>query len=139
MLKKLFYISVAAAVSLAASSVHAQSFNSAQFLGIDRDADNMISRQEAAAFRLRYFSVLDQNEDGSVEFEEYVQANQLRSSVAAKDAPVPVPAEYKRADKNKDTILTKEEFLAVGIEKFAGLDTNKDNAISQDEFVSPGL
>ncbi|OUR77743.1 hypothetical protein A9Q83_09495 [Alphaproteobacteria bacterium 46_93_T64] len=130
---------IATSVLLISSNVSASTFNSSQFLGIDRDASNEIDEKEAVSFRKRYFSGLDLDGNGTVEFEEYVKANKLRSSVSAADAPVPVTDEYKEADKNADTILTLDEFLAIGSKRFQLLDKDKNGSISREEFVSPGL
>ncbi|MEH6475855.1 MAG: hypothetical protein V7727_09200 [Sneathiella sp.] len=128
-----------AIATLTANTSTALTFNSAQFLGIDRDANNEISSQEAASFRARYFALLDQNSNGTVEFEEYVKANNLRSSTAVEDSPVPVTDEYREADGNADTILTLQEFQDVGAKRFKMLDKDKNGIISRAEFVSPGL
>ncbi|MEP4191089.1 MAG: hypothetical protein ABJN51_08420 [Sneathiella sp.] len=127
-------------IALAVSGpVTAKTFNAATFLGIDRDADNKASMAEAQEYRVRLFSNLDLDKNGSVEFEEYVQANALRDATAAKDAPVEIPEHYKMEDKNGDTVLSKDEFMEAARTAFAKLDTNKDGFVSRDEFVAPGL
>ena len=128
-----------AIVALATNAATALTFNSAQFLGIDRNANNEISKAEAMSFRKRYFSILDQDGNGTVEFEEYVKSNNLRSSTAVEDSPVPVTDEYKEADRNADTMLTLEEFLDVGAKRFKMLDKDNNGIVSRTEFVSPGL
>jgi Ca2+-binding EF-hand superfamily protein len=117
----------------------AWAFMPSQFIGIDRNADNMVSREEARDYRQRYFDSLDENSDGIVEFEEYVKAKNLRSAVANTGAEVKVTEEYAEADQNSDTKLTPEEFFAVGDKRFNLLDTDKDGFVSQKEFISPGL
>ncbi len=122
-----------------AAPVQAKSFNKAKFLGIDRNADNQVSPEEAAIYRERYFSTVDLNGDGSVAFEEYVQANQLRDATAEKNSPVKVPDDYKAADVNQDTVLSREEFMEAGKAAFVALDKDKDGFVSREEFVAPGL
>ncbi len=139
MKQKLFICSAAAALVFSAATASALTFNSAQFIGIDRDADNMISIAEAENYRIRYFTTLDINNNGQVEFEEYVQTNKLRNSTANPSDPVRVPDEYKDADTNGDTILSAEEFAEQGRRRFELLDKDKDGMVSRDEFVSPGL
>lgn len=139
MLKKLAVLALASATFWVAKPAIALTFNPSQFLGIDRNADNLISPEEAGEFRARYFKTLDLDGNGTVEYEEYVQANRLRSAVSDPNAPVPVPDEYKEADTNKDTMLSMEELLSVGRKRFAALDKNNDNRISEEEFKSPGL
>ena len=136
---KLLFVAVCGLAGIIASPALSQTYNSAQFIGIDRDADNMISKAEAIAYRVRYFSTLDENQNGKVEFEEYVVANKLRSSTANTGAPVPVPDGYKEVDTDGDTVLTIGEFQAVGNKRFPLLDANKDGKISKEEFVKPGL
>lgn len=138
MKKPLFLVSAGIAVLMAQLSM-AQSFSASQFIGIDRDADNLISPAETTAFRIRYFDTLDQNGDGTVEFEEYVQANNLRSAVSDPNAAVRIPDEYREADANSDTKLTKQEFTKVGEKRFTELDANSDGMISREEFQAPGL
>jgi|GEM_PF-3244876 len=139
MLRKLKVLSLVCSGFLLTAPAIALTFNPAQFIGIDRNADNMISPIEAEEYRTRYFDTLDINGDGTIEFEEYVQANRLRSAVSNPDDPVPPTEEYKEADINKDTKLTRQEFLNVGQNRFAALDKNKDQKISKAEFKSPGL
>ncbi|MEH6402294.1 MAG: hypothetical protein V7750_02900 [Sneathiella sp.] len=139
MIRKLTVLSLVCASFLVAAPSIALTFNSSQFIGIDRDADNMISPSEAEDYRARYFETLDGNGDGTVEFEEYVQANRLRSAVSDPNKPVPQTDEYKEADTNKDTKLSRDEFLNVGRARFLALDKNKDHKISKAEFKSPGL
>lgn len=117
----------------------ASAFTPSQFIGIDRNADSQVSKEEARDYRTRYFSTLDENGNGTVEFEEYVKAKNLRSATANPNAEVKVTDEYKEADANSDTILTIEEFLAAGTMRFDLLDTDKNGYISQAEFVAPGL
>ncbi|WP_025898186.1 EF-hand domain-containing protein [Sneathiella glossodoripedis] len=135
---KIYSIAVATILSVSATSA-AWGFMPSQFIGIDRNADNMVSREEAHDYRQRYFYSLDGNSDGLVEFEEYVQAKNLRSAVANPGAKVKVTDEYAEADKNGDTKLTPEEFFTVGEKRFNQLDVNKDGFVSQKEFVAPGL
>lgn len=133
---KLTLLSTAFAV---AASSAAFAFTPAQFLGIDQNADNQISHEEAMAYRTRLFSGLDANGNGTVEFEEYVEAKKLRSSTANPGAAVAVPDEYKEADTNSDTMLTMDEFNAQGQARFKALDKDGDGYVSQKEFVAPGL
>ena len=133
---KLIMLSTTVAVTV---SVAAFAFTPAQFIGIDKNADNQISREEAIDYRARLFSGLDANGNGTVEFEEYVEAKKLRSNTANPGAAVAVPDEYKEADTNSDTILTKDEFNAQGQARFKALDKDGDGYVSQKEFVAPGL
>ncbi|MCG8490914.1 MAG: EF-hand domain-containing protein [Sneathiellales bacterium] len=121
------------------TSVQAKTFNAASFLGIDRDANNMISKDEASYYRNTYFSTMDGNSDGSVSFKEYAIANQLIDTASGKPAEMEPPKEFKAVDTNKDNQLSLDEFLAHGTVLFQQLDKNKDSQISKEEYVSPGL
>ncbi len=115
------------------------SYEESRFLGIDRDADGAISKAETEAYRERLFKEYDLNSDGKVEYEEYVQAENLRSVTAPAYSEVPVPDEYREMDTNGDTIVTLEEIKAAGISRFNTLDKNSDGKVSKEEFVKPGL
>ncbi len=125
------------AFAVAASSA-AFAFTPAQFIGIDQNADNQISKEEAMAYRTRLFTGLDANGNGTVEFEEYVKAKNLRSATNP-NLKVEVPEEYKEADANSDTMLSMDEFSAQGQARFKALDKDANGYISKEEFVAPGL
>ncbi len=139
MKKPLLTASLAVLFGFSTGMVGAQSFNSAQFIGIDRDADNIVSKSEAANFRQRYFSTLDIDGDGQVTFDEYVEANRLKGASTNPDYKVPVPEDFSQTDTNKDKTLSADEFAAEGVRRFELLDKNQDGVVSRDEFVSPGL
>ena len=139
MKKALLTTSLAVFFSLSLQAASAQSFNSAQFIGIDRDASNAISKSEAANFRQRYFTTLDINGDGQVTFDEYVEVNRLKGASTDPDYKVPVPEDFSQTDTNKDKILNADEFAAEGVRRFELLDKDKDGSVSRAEFVAPGL
>jgi Ca2+-binding EF-hand superfamily protein len=117
----------------------ALSYEESRFLGIDRDANGSISMEEAQAYRARLFKEYDLNSDGKVEYEEYVEAEGLRSVTATPYSKVPVPDEYREMDSDGDTVVTMEEITTAGAARFKSLDKNADGQVSKDEFVSPGL
>lgn len=129
---------LASAVTIAAAHP-ALSYEESRFLGIDRDADGSISLAETEAYRERLFKEYDLNSDGKVEYEEYVQAEGLRSVTAPAHSEVPVPDEYREMDADGDTVVTLEEIKAAGVSRFNTLDKNSDGKVSKEEFVSPGL
>lgn len=131
-------MAVAGTLTIAASHP-AHSYEESRFLGMDRDADGTISMAETEAYRTRLFKEYDLNSDGKVEYEEYVQAENLRSVTAPANSEVPVPDEYKEMDVNQDTIITLDEIKAAGVARFNNLDKNADGKIAKEEFVSPGL
>ncbi|WP_339633789.1 hypothetical protein [uncultured Sneathiella sp.] len=117
----------------------ALSYEESRFLGIDRDASGSISMEEAQAYRARLFKEYDLNSDGKVEYEEYVDAEGLRSVTSTPYSEVPVPDEYREMDSDGDTIVTMDEITTAGAARFKLLDKNADGQVSKDEFVSPGL
>jgi len=128
------------ASTLTVAAAHpALSYEESRFLGIDRNADGSISIVETEAYRERLFKEYDLNSDGKVEYEEYVQAEGLRSVTAPAHSEVPVPDEYREMDANGDTIVTLDEIKAAGVSRFNKLDKNADGKITKEEFVSPGL
>ncbi|PHQ68581.1 MAG: hypothetical protein COB93_10330 [Sneathiella sp.] len=135
------FISAAAGaiVAVIGFSSAAFSYEESRFLGIDSNADNMISADEVDAYRTRLFSAYDLNGDGKVEYEEYVQAENLRPSTATANSDVPIPDEYREMDTDGDTVVTLEEIKAAGALRLKALDKDRDGLISKDEFVSPGL
>lgn len=138
-MNKLFLAIVLGSTLTMAISLPALSYEESRFLGMDRDADGAISQAETEAYRERLFKEYDLNSDGKVEYEEYVQAESLRSVTVPAHSEVPVPDEYKEMDTNGDTIVTLEEIKAAGVMRFNKLDKNADGKVSKDEFVSPGL
>ena len=130
---------ILAATLTTVASHPALSYEEARFLGIDRNADGEISKAETEAYRARLFKEYDLNSNGKVEYEEYVQAESLRSVTAPANSEVPVPDEYKEMDTNEDMIVTLEEIKAAGLMRFDKLDKNADGKVSKEEFVSPGL
>ncbi len=138
-MKKILAMSAVSAIVLTGSVGFALAYEESRFLGIDRNADNMISMEEAADYRTRLFKEYDLNSDGKVEYEEYVQAESLRPATAAANSEVPVPDEYRQMDSDGDTVVTLEEAKAAGVLRFKALDKNADKMVSKDEFVKPGL
>ena len=128
-----------ATLFLAATICQAQAYEESRFLGIDRNGDNMITMQEAENYRVRLFEEYDLNNDGKVEYEEYIKAESLRPATAEPNSEVPVPKEYKEMDSDGDTIVTLEEAKAAGVMRFKALDNNNDQKVSKDEFKKPGL
>lgn len=139
MLVKSSIITGALVAILFATGAQAKSFNAASFLGIDRNADNMISSEEAKHYRNTYFTTMDRDSNGSVSFEEYAVTNQLIDTATGKAEEMDPPADFKAVDTDKDKNLTLEEFLAHGTSLFEQLDKNKDNLISKEEYIAPGL
>jgi len=120
-------------------SGNASAYEESRFLGIDRNADNMISPDEVDAYRARLFDIYDMNGDGRIAYEEYVEAESLRPVTAPANSEVPVPGEYREMDSNGDTMVTLEEAKAAGQMRLKALDKDGDGMVSKDEFVSPGL
>lgn len=138
-MNRLFAAMVLSGCVVLGTASSAFSWEESRFLGIDRDADGVLSASEADAYYLRLFKEYDLNSDGQIAFEEYVKAENLRPVTAPAHSDVTVPDVYRDMDSNGDTIVTTDEIKAFGVKRFNALDTNGDSKISKDEFVSPGL
>lgn len=110
----------------------------AQFLGIDRNGDNVISVDEANAYRHRLFKTLDLNGDHKITSDEWIEAAKVRAGTVPEGGPE-LPEQFRAADENRDGILTAVEFWALGPVRFMRLDTNSDLVISKDEYRHNGL
>ena len=110
----------------------------AQFLGIDRNGDNVISVDEANSYRHRLFKTLDLNGDHKITSDEWIEAAKVRAGTVPEGGPE-LPEQFRAADENRDGILTAVEFWALGPVRFMRLDTNSDLVISKDEYRHNGL
>jgi Ca2+-binding EF-hand superfamily protein len=129
---------IGAVIALLSTNSSAASLES-QFLGIDRNGDKQISQEEAIKYRRNLFQEYDLNQDNTVSFEEYVQANRLRPNTAVANSDVPVPDDYRKMDLDGDTNISMDESDQMGMSRFKALDTDGDGFVSKDEFQSPGL
>jgi Ca2+-binding EF-hand superfamily protein len=136
---KLICAIIAGAIIALLSSNMSEASDESQFLGIDRDGNQLISQEEAINYRRNLFKEYDLNQDNTVNFEEYVQANRLRPNTAVANSDVPVPDEFREMDQDGDTNISMDESDQMGMSRFKALDEDGDGQISKDEFQSPGL
>jgi hypothetical protein len=106
------------------------------FSRLDTNHDRVITKDEASASAQarvdKMFATLDTNHDGKITQDELRAAAQARrAAMKAK-----LDARIKAADKNGDSVLSKDEAAALPMlaRRFDQLDTNKDGYLSTDEI-----
>lgn len=100
----------------------------------DLDKDGTVSEAEFAEIRQQRYSAMDENKDGQVSVDEYVNeyAGRLDKKLDTertgqiKQTLVRIEA----LDKNKSKTIGQDEYKASGDKAFAYIDTNKDGVIS---------
>ena len=101
----------------------------------DLNKDGTVSQAEFAEVRQQRYSAMDENKDGQVSVDEYVNeyAGRLDKKLDTertgqiKQTLVRIEA----LDKNKSKTIGKDEYRASGDKAFAYIDTNKDGVISK--------
>ncbi|MBU0914384.1 MAG: hypothetical protein KKF22_17780 [Gammaproteobacteria bacterium] len=101
----------------------------------DLDKDGTVSESEFAEVRQQRYSAMDENKDGQVSVDEYVNeyAGRLDKKLDTertgqiKQTLVRIEA----LDKNKSKTIGHDEYNASGDKAFAYIDTNKDGVISK--------
>jgi Ca2+-binding EF-hand superfamily protein len=89
------------------------------FSGIDTNADGTVSLDEAKAAASKVFDKLDRDHDGTLNRPE------LRGRIPAQD--------WKIADPDNDTTLTREEYLKYVEYAFRRADTNNEGTVDAKE------
>ncbi len=99
------------------------------FAKIDKNADGLISRDEAAAFPrlIKHFDQIDTNHDGNISKEELQAAHSLKQA-----------KHLKSIDVNNDGMISRDEAANYPrlIKHFDLIDTNKDGFLSKEELVA---
>jgi Ca2+-binding EF-hand superfamily protein len=99
----------------------------ASFERIDKDRNGSISLNELDAARLEAFQQMDTNGDGRLSRAEIVAA---RGDAAA--------ARFTEIDLNKDSFVSRPEFLAAGRAIFRAADADTDGKLTFEEFARTG-
>lgn len=141
---KAFCLAVAAmALAGAAGAQDLGPVASVVFDRFDANHDGQVTKDEVQAQRARAFDKLDGNRDGVVSGGELDAAKQEAQSrrakrlarLAERRAQMPTQAERIEAlDKNNDSKVTREEFVAGGAPWFDRL--NKNGAVSRADFAA---
>jgi Ca2+-binding EF-hand superfamily protein len=99
------------------------------FAKMDKNADGVISRDEAAAFPrlVKHFDQIDTNHDGNISKEEMKAAHALKQA-----------KHLKSMDVNNDGMISREEAANSPrlVKHFDRIDTNKDGLLSKEELVA---
>ena len=108
----------------------------------DADGDGAISLEEVQAMRASRFTKMDGNGDGVIDRAE-IDAR-MNDRIAKRIERMKQRADRRalrmtrRLDKNRDGKITKAEFEARAVERFAINDLNDDGKISGDEMPRKG-
>jgi hypothetical protein len=89
----------------------------------DVDHDNNVDIGEAKKAALDLFDKLDADKDGTLSFKE------LHGRMSRRD--------FSAADRDNDKTLTKDEYLAVVVQRFAAADADRDGTVNAEEFRTP--
>ena len=102
-----------------------------EFLKIDLDNDNLISKTELMNHRKREFSFADTNHDGALSTEELIAARTTKVSFRVKRM-------MQILDQNSNGVLEFDELNSVVSNRFGNifesLDLNNDGHLSKKEF-----
>jgi len=105
--------------------VHARRSTASIFTAVDTDKDGTIDEAEARQAASALFDRLDTDKDGTLD------ANELRGHLSNE--------ELQSNDPDHDGTLTKDEYLAIVVQRFKVADANHDGKLKIDEFTSvPG-
>ena len=154
---------VVATVALASGPAAGQREGAMRFQNLDVNRDGRISRSEWNGSD-RSFAVHDWNEDGVLSGDEVRPGARRNDSGPSRPSAIwiaiatawlttdewPVDrATFRRADHDRDGVVTRREFLgdqdgafdggqdddAVEVDRFNALDTNRDNHVSRNEWL----
>jgi len=102
------------------------------FKNADKNSDGKLSEDEVPAEMWGRISQLDKDEDGSVSMQE-MAAMQRDGGPGGKGNPGEM---LKRADKNGDGNISKDEVPEEAWARLGRLDTNKDDTVTKEEFAA---
>lgn len=101
----------------------------------DLNKDGIVSQAEFEQVRQQRYSAMDENQDGQVSVDEYVNeyAGRLDKKLDAERTGQIKQTEvrFEALDKDKSKTISKDEYNASGDKAFAYIDTNKDGVISK--------
>lgn len=99
------------------------------------------SLQQAKDLAARQFTVYDQDKSGSVDMKEYrvpfdalTKAKKINPDANSIDQKA-INESFARMDKNKDSGISKDEFMADAELRHKTMDTNKDGVVTPQELA----
>jgi Ca2+-binding EF-hand superfamily protein len=105
--------------------VHARRSTASIFSAVDTDKDGAVDEAEVRQAASALFDRLDTDKDGTLD------ANELRGHLSNE--------ELQSDNPDHDGTLTKDEYLAIVVQRFKAADSNHDGKLKIDEFTSgPG-
>ena len=103
-----------------------------RFLRIDTNGDDSMSPKEYTAYRIATFNSMDLDASGSLALKEFRDRGKKPSNRRAKRRT----KTFQRIDKNKDSIVSQDEWDGYANRRFIRMDTDKDRKVSFLEFIA---
>jgi Ca2+-binding EF-hand superfamily protein len=91
---------------------------------MDKNGDNILSRDEFPAEISKEFNSLDKDKDGKV----------TSKDISSSKSPINVNIAFDKLDKNRDGVLNSNECPEKMKEQYKNIDTNNDGKLTKDEI-----
>jgi hypothetical protein len=109
---------------------------------MDTNHDGMVSRDEWIAFQDKVFAMLDKNNNGKVDENEYLHANPEMASFATGGYSSGLLSKdmFKKIDTNGDGVISHDEFINYQLKIFHMMDTSSTHKgmLGPAEFFATG-
>lgn len=103
----------------------------------DDDGDDVLTREQYDAERVKVFAATDTNKDGKLDHDEYVNEFNARLSQRSDDRRQAQLKQgrvrFKAIDADENGAISRDEYFAMSARMFDRTDTNKDGVITQDD------
>lgn len=135
--RQIVFAVAAAALTASGSAIYAQSGGGMgrsmmeRFQTLDANGDAQVTAQEAGAWHESVFLIMDADQDGKLTKEEYMAVQKDRGADPTQRGPryeerqADKAARFTHMDHDKDSFVTKEQFLADGQARFVAADLDK--------------
>jgi len=108
-----------------------------QFKQMDKNGDGRVSEKEYFRPANHRFKKFDTNKNGKIERQEMYDFWKNKRKIKTDNINAwegPTNAHYKKHDKNKDDIITLDEYLSASQKRFDALDLNEDKVVTLEEL-----